>query len=218
MNLSFQRPFRLAPHPKRGRIDTPVLHCTTGFTQWRNQPCLRDGVRQLKNHNCGLQTLDRQQSNRIATTPRKLSPYHMFRSCPGSRTERQNMLGSIFVFSDLHLGRPGAPGFDWALQELETAASPGATTCVCLGDIIDRNADAAESAPRPHSFGACLQTIRRGPFRFRQSRYPPHPGLPARSHGPWLAGAYLPDRHHHGSCRSSGNRSGPALSPASAAP
>ena len=58
------------------------------------------------------------------------------------------MLGSIFVFSDLHLGRPGTPGLDWALQELETAASLGATTCVCLGDIIDRNADAAEFVPQ----------------------------------------------------------------------
>ena len=58
------------------------------------------------------------------------------------------MSASIFVFSDLHLGLPGAPGMDWALQELETAARLGATTCVCLGDLIDRNANAAEFAPQ----------------------------------------------------------------------
>ena len=37
------------------------------------------------------------------------------------------MPASIFVFADLHLGRPGAPGLDWALQELEVAANSGAT-------------------------------------------------------------------------------------------
>ena len=58
------------------------------------------------------------------------------------------MPASIFVFSDLHLGLPGAPGLDWALQALEVAANSGATACVCLGDIIDRNANSAEFVPQ----------------------------------------------------------------------
>ena len=58
------------------------------------------------------------------------------------------MPASIFVFADLHLGRAGAPGLDWALQALEVAANRGATACVCLGDIIDRNANLAEFVPQ----------------------------------------------------------------------
>ena len=60
------------------------------------------------------------------------------------------MPASIFVFADLHLGRPGAPGLDWALQELEVAANSGATACVCLGDIIDRNVARARTFVDQH--------------------------------------------------------------------
>ena len=58
------------------------------------------------------------------------------------------MPASIFVFADLHLGHPDSPGLRWALQELEAAANSGATACVCLGDIIDRNATASECVPQ----------------------------------------------------------------------
>ena len=69
------------------------------------------------------------------------------------------MPASIFVFSDLHLGLPGAPGVDWALQELEVAANRGATACVCLGDIIDRNANSAEFVPQVHTVMAHAVTL-----------------------------------------------------------
>ena len=69
------------------------------------------------------------------------------------------MPASIFVFADLHLGRPGAPGLDWALQELEVAANSGATACVCLGDIIDRNAEASEFVPQARAVMAHAATL-----------------------------------------------------------
>lgn len=69
------------------------------------------------------------------------------------------MPASIFVFADLHLGRPGAPGLNWALQELEVAANSGATACVCLGDIIDRNAEASEFVPQARAVMAHAATL-----------------------------------------------------------
>ena len=69
------------------------------------------------------------------------------------------MPASIFVFADLHLGRAGAPGLDWALQALEVAADRGATACVCLGDIIDRNANSAEFVPQVRTVMAHAVTL-----------------------------------------------------------
>ena len=69
------------------------------------------------------------------------------------------MPASIFVFADLHLGHPDSPGLRWALQELEAAANSGATACVCLGDIIDRNANSAEFVPQVHTVMAHAVTL-----------------------------------------------------------
>ncbi|MGV0361662.1 metallophosphoesterase family protein [Corynebacterium minutissimum] len=54
-------------------------------------------------------------------------------------------MASILIFADLHLGRPGAPRMEWALNVLETT---DADACICLGDIIDRKADAATYVPQ----------------------------------------------------------------------
>lgn len=54
-------------------------------------------------------------------------------------------MASILIFADLHLGRPGAPGIEWALDVLETT---DADACICLGDIIDRTADAETYVPQ----------------------------------------------------------------------
>ena len=54
-------------------------------------------------------------------------------------------MASILIFADLHLGRPGAPGIEWALNVLETT---DADACVCLGDIIDRTADTDTYVPQ----------------------------------------------------------------------
>lgn len=54
-------------------------------------------------------------------------------------------MASILIFADLHLGRPGAPGIEWALDVLETT---DADACICLGDIIDRTADTDTYVPQ----------------------------------------------------------------------
>ena len=56
-------------------------------------------------------------------------------------------MSSILIFADLHLGKPGAPGLHWALDMLENAT---ADACVCLGDIIDRDADPATYVPQSY--------------------------------------------------------------------
>lgn len=57
---------------------------------------------------------------------------------------------SILVFADLHLGCPGAPGLEWALDML-SKASHRASACVCLGDIIDRAADPGRYLPQAYA-------------------------------------------------------------------
>lgn len=54
-------------------------------------------------------------------------------------------MASILIFADLHLGRPDAPGMEWVLNVLEVTT---ADACICLGDIIDRKADAATYVPQ----------------------------------------------------------------------
>lgn len=55
----------------------------------------------------------------------------------------------IFVFADLHLGREGTPGREWAVAAMRHAKAAGASVCVCAGDLVDRSAalgDAAHTA------------------------------------------------------------------------